>query len=291
MGALQAQTPLDAIMMEKKEICFGLIYDYGTFDQYWEGSYLRENPTIAEVTRHTIAPMFAVGVHEKLNFYIGVPYIKTESSEPNGGLLEGAKGFQDLSFALKYEIINKELGMGKLAVFASTSYSTPLTNYLADYRPYSIGNGCNELNIRGIVQYKLDNGLYARVAGGHFFRGDTRVERDYYYANGSYYTSWMDVPNAWEFNGAVGWWLLDSSLKLEAGYYAQHSTSGDDIRKYNAPQPTNKVDFDQVIFSAQYFIKPLKGFGVLAYYSEMVNGRNMGKFTNLGAGVTYQFKI
>ena len=291
VSVVHAQTPFDAMMMKQKEICFALTYDYGKFDEYWEGTNLRENQTIAEVTRHTIAPMVAVGLHQKLNFYLSVPYIKTESSEPNGGLLEGAKGFQDLGFALKYEILNMELGKGRLAALGAVGYATPLTNYLSDYRPYSIGNGANELNIRGIVQYKLDIGLYARVAGGHYFRGETRVERDYYYANGSYYTDWMDVPNAWELNGVIGWWLLEGSLKLEGSYYMQNSTSGDDIRKYNAAQPTNKVDFGQVIFSTQYFIKPLKGFSVLAYYSQMVSGRNIGKSTNIGGGLTYQFGI
>jgi hypothetical protein len=290
-GVVHAQTPYDAIMMEQKELCFAIAYDYGAFDEYWEGSYLRKNETIGEVTRQTIAPMVAIGLHKKFNFYISVPYIKTESSEPNGGFLQGAKGFQDLNLAVKYEILNKELGKGKLAALATVGYATPITNYLSDYRPYSLGNGCNELSMRGIVQYKLDMGLYARVAGGHLFRGETKAERDYYYANGSYYTPWMDVPSAWEFSGVIGWWLLDNSLKLEGGYYALNSTSGDDIRKYNAAQPTNKVNFDQVIFSTQYFIKPIKGLGVLAYYSQTLNGRNWGKSTNIGAGLTYQFKI
>jgi hypothetical protein len=291
VGVAHAQTPLDAIMMKQKESCFALIYDHGSFDEYWEGTVLRTNETIAEVTRITVTPMIAIGLHDKLNFYISVPYVKTESSEPNGGLLQGAKGFQDLNLSLKYEIFKKELWKGKLAVFASGGYATPITNYLSDYRPYSLGNGTNEWSIRGIVQYKMNMGLYARITGGHLFRGETEVERDYYYNNGSYYTTWMDVPNAWEYNAAVGMWLLDNALKLEVNCYGLHSTSGDDIRKYNAAQPTNKVVFDQLGFSAQYFIKPVKGLGVLAYYSQMFNGRNMGKFTNFGAGLTYQFKI
>jgi hypothetical protein len=290
-GVVLAQTPSDAIMMEQRESCLALTYDHGSFDQYWEGTYLRKNETIAEVTRTAIVPMIAIGLHDKLNFYISAPYVKTESSEPNGGLLHGAKGFQDLGLALKYEIINKEMGKGKLAVLAAMGYATPLTNYLSDYRPYSIGNGTNEGSFRGIVQYKLEIGLYVRAAGGYLLRGETKVERDYYYANGSYYTPWMDVPNAWEYNAVIGWWLLDNSLKLEASYYAQNSTSGDDIRKYNPAQPTNKVNFDQVQFSTQYFVKPVKGLGVLAYYSQMLNGRNIGKFTTFGAGLTYQFKI
>ena len=100
-----------------------------------------------------------------------------------------------------------ELGKGKLAVLASGGYSTPITNYLSDYRPYSIGNGANEWSARGIVQYKFDMGLYIRATGGHLFRGETRVERDYYYANGSYYTEWMDVPMRGSNNGElVGLW-------------------------------------------------------------------------------------
>ncbi|HEX6224911.1 MAG TPA: transporter [Chryseolinea sp.] len=291
VGVAQAQTPLDAIMMKQKESCFALTYDYGSFDEYWEGTVLRTNETIAEVTRITVTPMIAIGLHDKLNFYISVPYVKSESGEPNGGLLQGAEGFQDLNLSLKYEILNKELWKGKLAVLASGGYATPITNYLSDYRPYSLGNGTNEWSIRGIVQYKMEMGLYARIAGGHLFRGETEVERDYYYNNGSYYTTWMDVPNAWEYNAAIGMWLLDNKLKLEVNCYGLHSTSGDDIRKYNAAQPTNKVVFDQLGFSGQYFIKPVKGLGVLAYYSQMFNGRNMGKFTNFGAGLTYQFKI
>ena len=288
---MQAQTPLDAIMMEQRESCLALTYEYGSFNEYWEGETLRKNGTIEDVARTAIVPMIAIGLHDKVNFYIAVPYIKTESSEPNGGYLMGVKGFQDLSLALKVEILNMELGKGKLAVLASGGYATPITNYLSDYRPYSIGNGTNEWSARGIVQYKFDMGLYIRATGGHLFRGDTEVERDYYYNNGSYYTPWMDVPSAWEYNGAIGMWFLDSSLKLEASYYALNSTSGDDIRKYNAAQPTNKVNFNQVGFSAQYFIKPVKGLGVLAYYSQMLDGRNMGKFTTFGAGLTYQFKI
>jgi hypothetical protein len=72
------------------------------------------------------------------------------------------------------------------------------------------------------------------------------------------------------------------------------STSGDDIRIYNSPQPTNQVEVDQVGFFAQYYfknIKPIHGFGLIASYSRMIHGRNMGQFQNYGFGITYQFKI
>ena len=286
-----AQTPSDALMMKKREACIALIYDHGSFDQYWEGTYLRSNETIATVSRISVMPMLAVGILDQLNFYVGVPYVKTRSSEPNGGQLQGAKGFQDLMLALKYRFVNQELGNGKLVVLAASGYATPVSNYLSDYSTYSLCNGTSELSMRGIVQYRWNMGLFVRGMGGHLFRGQTEAERDFYYNNGAYYTSWMDVPSAWEYTGVVGLWLLENKLKIEVSYYGLQSTSGDDIRKYNAAQPTNKVVFDQAAVAAQYFVNQGKGLGVLAYYNQMLNGRNIGKVTAFGAGATYQFKF
>lgn len=286
-----AQTPTDGIMMKQRESCFALIYDHGTFNQYWEGTNLRENQTIATVTRTTVLPMIAIGILDRLNLIISTPYIKTESSEPNGGKFAGARGFQDLGFALKAEAVNRQVGKGKLSALATLGYSTPMTNYLSDYMPYSLGFGANEFNARGIVQYRMDNGIYVRATVAHLWRGQTKAERDYYYNNGSYYTPWMDVPNAWNFGGVAGVWFLENSLRVEASYNALASSSGDDIRKYNAAQPTNKVEFGQMGFTSQYFFKKIKGLGALAYYNQMVSGRNAPKLGNLGLGITYQFKL
>jgi hypothetical protein len=291
MGALQAQTPSDAIMMNKREMCFAFTYEYGSWDQYWEGTYLRSNATVATLKRNVFMPMLAIGITDKVNLIVAAPYIQTKSSEPNGGKFEGAKGFQDLSLAVKGEILNRQIAQGRLAFLTTVGYSTPITNYLSDYRPYSIGFGANEVSLRGILQYQWDKGMYVRTSLAHLWRGQTKAERDYYYNNGSYYTAWMDVPNAWTYEGVAGIWLLENALKLEANYMGLKSTSGDDIRKYNAGQPTNKVNVDQVGLVTQYYFSKIRGLGVLGYYSQIINGRNMGKFTTFGVGATYQFKI
>lgn len=291
LHTIRAQTPSDAVMMKQRESCFALIYDQGSWDKYWEGTDLRENATVATVSRYTVLPMIAIGLHDRLNLILALPYVKTQSSEPNGGKMEGAKGFQDLSFAFKAEIFSRQIGPGKLHLLATAGYSTPATNYLSDYRPYSIGFGANEFSLRGIAQYKFDMGIYVRVAGAYLWRGETKAERDYYYANGSYYTAWMDVPDAWNYNAVAGMKLFDNSLLFELYYTALKSTSGDDIRKYNAAQPTNKVNEDLVGFKTQYYFKNIKGLGLLAYYNQVIEGRNTGKFASFGGGITYLFKI
>ncbi|NJM24546.1 MAG: hypothetical protein HC859_02455 [Bacteroidia bacterium] len=209
-----AQTPTDAIMMKQREFCAALIYDHGVFDQYYEGTDLRVNGTIETVTRTTALAMLAIGLHDKLNLIVTVPYVKTESGEPNGGHFNGARGFQDMSFALKGELVNMQVGPGKLAALATLGYSTPMTNYLSDYMPYSLGFGANELSMRAIGQYRFDMGVYARATVSYLWRGQTKAERDYYYNNGSYYTAWMDVPNAWHVKR--GWRCMAPS-KLAQG--------------------------------------------------------------------------
>ena len=116
---LAAQTPYDAIMMKRKEFCFALTYEQGSWDHYWEGTYLRTNQTVATVSRRIVMPMLAIGISDKLNLIVAVPYVKTKSSEPNGGKFQGAQGFQDLTIALKYEILNKQVEKGKLYTFGT----------------------------------------------------------------------------------------------------------------------------------------------------------------------------
>ena len=288
-NSLLAQTPSDELLMKKYELCVAVMYDHGEWNQYWEGTYLRGNENIGTLTRTTATPMVAAGITDKLNLIVATPYVQTKSS---GGQMAGAKGFQDISLALKYEILKKKLWKGNLALLGTVAFATPMTNYLSDYMPYSIGLGTNEFTLRGIVHYQLDKGMYVRAAGAYLWRGQTQAERDYYYNNGSYYTTYMDVPNAWNYNATLGTWLFDYKLRVEASYVALKSVSGDDIRAYNMPQPTNKMQMEQVGFFAQYYFKKaVKGLGVLAYYSQVIDGRNMGKSTNIGAGATYQFKV
>ena len=286
---LSAQTPGDAIMMEAKQACILLDYNYASFDQYWEGTLLRKNQTIATVKRNTVVPMMSVGILDKLNFYIGTSYIKTESTEQNGGKFAGVSGFQDLLIALKYRILNKDRDKGTLSVLTTVGFSTPATNYLADYMPYSLGLGAPELSYQAIAQYKWKNGLYLRGAAAYLWRGYAKAERSYYYNNGSYYTPWMDVPNALKMDGILGFWTLNNSLQLELSYSGSKSTSGDDIRAYNAAQPTNDIDMDRVGLQAHYYFSKIKGLGLVSYHNQVINGRNTAKVRRTGVGVTFFF--
>ncbi|MBN8577274.1 MAG: transporter [Cytophagales bacterium] len=289
MGSLRAQTFSDAIMMKKKEICFAFMYNQGQWDHYWEGTTLIENANIGTFTRNTYMPMVVYGITDKINVLAATPYMKTQSS---GGQLAGVQGFQDLNIGVKYEALKKDFGKHRVSVHAVAQFGTPMSNYLSDYQPYSLGLGTQELTGRLIGQYEFNKMIYVRASAAYLWRGQTEAERPYYYNNGSYYTTFMDVPNAVNYQAILGGWALKHNLRLEAFYTVLNCIAGDDIRRWNMPQPTNKMEVTQAGFFAQYYLKaiePLKGFSVMANYSQVLDGRNMGKATNIGGGITYQF--
>jgi hypothetical protein len=150
--------------------------------------------------------------------------------------------------------------------------------------------GTNEFSLRAIGLYEQGNGPYLRGSAAYLHRGTTEAERDFYYNEGAYYTSTMDVPNALTAQVALGSWLFGNKLRVEASFTSFRCASGDDIRIYTFPQPTNKVDFDRIEGFAQYYFKPGEGLGLIGYYNYLVGGRNMGQFSGVGLGLTYQFK-
>lgn len=283
-----AQTPLDGLMMPKGEICIALQYDQVTWDRYWEGSTIRVNQNIGTFTKQMGMPMIVGGITDKVNVILSLPYVKTAAS---AGQLAGVQGIQDLGISVKALFLEKPIGKGKLTGFSNLSYSTPASNYLSDYMPFSLGFGANELGLRAIGKYELDNGPYVRASYAYLHRGTTEAEREYYYANGPVYSSTMDVPDALQGQLTLGTWLFKYRLRVEASLTTIRSTSGDDIRTYCMPLPTNKVDFDRVEGFAQYYFKSNgRGFGLIASYQQAISGRNMGQFSGYGLAITYQFK-
>lgn len=285
---LKSQTPSDALMMKKNELCIALIYQHDTWDEYWEGTLLRNNQNIGVLTRNMVIPMFAYGISSKFNIIASLPYVSTEAS---GGQMVGASGLQDFSIFAKYSPFELKRESGSLSTFVTGGFSLPVSTYLSDYMPFSLGLGTQEFSLRGIFKYEHKSSLYLRGSYAYLHRTTTEAERDYYYADGSYYTTTMDVPSASNAELALGGWLFKRALQLEAGYITQTSLSGDDIRRQNAGQPTNKMDVSTINGRLRYFPSILQGSSIMFGYTDVLSGRNVGKSTIISGGLTYQFML
>jgi len=286
--ASMAQTPSDALMMDNNELCIAMIYQNDTWDEYWEGTLLRDNQNIGILTRNTIMPIMAYGISSKFNVIIALPYVTTEASR---GQMVGASGLQDFGIFAKFSPYELKKESGSISTFVTGGFSVPASSYLSDYMPFNLGLGTQEFSLRGVLKYEHKSGVYLRGSYAYLHRTTTEAERDYYYADGSYYTTTMDVPSASNAEVALGGWLFNKAIQLEAGYVTQTSFTGDDIRRQNAGQPTNKMDMASINGRLRYFPSILKGLSIMAGYSDVLSGRNVGKSTIISGGITYQFML
>lgn len=284
----RAQTPSDALMMKKNELCLAVFYQYDTWDKYWEGTLLRDNQNIGVLTRNTYMPMLAYGIHKKLNLMVSLPYITTHAS---GGQMKGVSGMQDAGIFAKYQLLDLQQASRSFQAFITGGFSLPASSYLSDYMPFSLGLGAKEFSLRGIAKYEYKSGFYLRASYAYLSRTTTEAERNYYYADKGIYTTTMDVPNATNAELCIGGWLLNRSVQLEISGINQKSLSGDDIRRQNQPQPTNKMNFTNANIRWRYFPVFFKGFSVIGAYTQVFEGRNIGKSSIISGGITYQFSV
>lgn len=283
----KAQTPTDAIMMDKGQICFDLSYFHDSWDEYWEGTKKRENGNIGTLTRHTIAPMFNLGLTSRINFMGGVAYVITR---PSAGQIEGTEGFQNLNLAVKVDALELELGPGMLQILATAGFTTPISNYVPDYA-YAIGLGCTEGSLRPIIQYKLNNGFYARLQGAYNLRGNCTLPRDYYYTTQAYFSNEVDMPDAIDYSATLGYSTADEAFRAEIFYGGFNTLGGFDIRIQDMGFPSNEMDYTNLGAVIHYYPSIVKGLGVHVSGSYVLTGRNVGQTTSIGGGVTYYFSL
>lgn len=285
---LYSQTPSDAIMMEKKQICAALMYGKDSWNEYWEGTLLRTNGNIGTLERQSVGLMVAAGITKRLNLIASLPYVKTN---PTAGQMKGVSGLQDIGLWAKYQAFDKEMGGGTFTLHGVLGFSTPVSNYLADYAPFSLGMGCPEAQGRLILQQKFNMGLYTRLSGAYLVRGTTTIERNFYYAGQAYYSDKVDVPNATQFTATLGSWLFDNRVKVEGSYDIFNTVKGGDIRRQDAGFVSYKMESTSFQLHAQYYTPFVNGLGVLVNYNQVLEGRNIGKSSGFTFGITYQFSV
>lgn len=283
-----AQTPSDAVMMRKGEICLALMYSHDSWDQYWEGTLLRENGNIGTFTRQSVMPMFALGLSDRINVIAMLPWVHSEASQ---GQLKGISGFQDFGLYVKATALNEELGSGKLTFHPAVGFTIPTSDYLEDYAPFSLGLGCPDLSLRGILQYKLDMGLFIKGNAAYQVRGNAKIERDFYYTTHGVYSDEIDMPNAMTYGATLGAWMLNNSLKLEVTFDGMNTFGGHDIRRQDVGFPSNKMEFTRLGAGFQYFLPFATSFSIIGYGGQVMTGRNVGESTTIQAGITYQFPL
>lgn len=279
-----AQSPTDAITMPKGVLCVLGQYSNATWDEYWEGENKRSNLNIGTFVNQSAMLMANYGITDNLNVMAGLPYIWTSSDS----YLQGQRNIQDLSVWVKYQALALESDFGTFRAQATAGASVPMSNYVPDFLPFSIGIQSKTASLRGILNYTTKMGLYATAQVGHTWRSNTKLDRDSYLYNGKWYeTDEVPVPNMVDATGRLGYYSPRIQAELWFDYFT--ATSGDDIRYNDMPFPTNKMQATSTGLYAKYFI--WQGLAVQASYGQVLSGRNVGQSTMFSGGVSYLFPV
>src|SRR5688572_14535043 len=271
----QTQTDIDAIMMEKNAFCVGPMYSYSSWKDYWEGTLKRDNQNLGKVSTQMLGVMGNYGITRKLNALFSVPYVKTKAS---AGTLHGLEGMQDLSLFLKWRPYQEKLGDGTLSLLGIAGVSFPMTNYVADFLPLSIGLRSKTASARVMVDYQLGN-LFATGSATYVLRDNIEIDRTSYYTTEMHYSNEVKMPDAANFNFRVG--FRNHRLIAEAVVNNWTTLGGFDITRNNMPFPSNQMNATTVGANFKYVIPDLPQLSIVAGGNTTVAGRNMGQSTTV----------
>lgn len=280
-----AQTEIDGLMMEKNAFCVGPMYSYSSWTEYWEGTFKRDNENLGRVSTQMYSVMGNFGISSKLNVLFAVPYVKTKAS---AGTLRGQEGIQDLSLFLKWRPFNKKVGDGRLALFGIAGLSVPLTNYVADYLPLSIGMKSRSASARLMADYHVGN-YFVTGSAMYVYRDNIDIDREAYYTTRLHITNEVEMPDGASFNFRAG--FRNHRLIAEAVVNNWTTLGGFDITKNNMPFPSNKMNATIAGVNLKYVIPALPQLSVVAGGMYTIAGRNVGQSTSVYGSLFYVFDL
>ncbi len=282
---MAAQTESDAIMMGHKLFCTGFAYGQTKWDHYWEGTLKRNNENIGTVTTKSVLWMGSYGLTKDINIIAGLPYVWTEAT---AGTLKGLKGVQDASLAVKWKALEKHNGATRYRLFAVAGASMPVSDYVADFQPLSIGLQSRTAYLRAMGDYQRGRFFTTALASYHL-RSNVTIDRQAYYTTEMHYTDEVRMPDANFVQLRAGY----RSPQLVAEVVADKWTTlgGFDIRRNDMPFPSNRMNATRVGLALKYEPSWLANWTFIGNYSETVAGRNMGQGRSLSAGLFYIFNF
>jgi hypothetical protein len=282
-NSIKAQTDLDGIMMNKNQFCNGLMYNYSSWDHYWEGALKRTNQNLGTVSNQSLMYGGAYGITDRLNVLIGAPFIWTKSS---AGTLHKSQGIQDLSLFVKWKAFVYSFGKNKLSLFLVGGFSTPLTNYQVDYLPLTLGLGTTNTISRGMVDFQHRR-FTVTASATYVWRSNVKIDRTSYFDTRMHLTNEVKMPDAAQYQFRTGW--RGKYLIAEAIVTNWTTLGGFDITRNNMPFPSNRMNMTTVGAGLKYTLKQYTHLSLLAGANYTVAGRNVGQASAFNVGAFYVF--
>ena len=272
--------------MAKRSLIVGDLYSHESWDQYWEGALKRDNGNIGVLTTQTNLWFANYGITDRLNLIATVPYVWTHASQ---GVLHGMKGFQDITVAAKYNVLEtRPAKYGSLRAIAVVSGGAPLTDYTPDFQPFSIGSASRRVSGRATLNFESNPGWFVNGSTAYTWRTDVTLDRPYYYTDGHLFlTDKVNMPSVFDYVVSAGY--LKRGLMTTVSFSQQMMRGGGDIRRQDMPFVSNRMNDSKVGASVMYPLPKIRNPELQFAYTYTVDGRNVGQTTTFTTGVLYRF--
>jgi hypothetical protein len=283
LGSLfaNAQTEIDGIMMSKNQLCTGAVYQYSAWNNYWEGSFKRDNQNLGTVSNNNISVNANYGLSDKLNVIVSLPYVNSKAS---AGTLKGQDGLQDFSATVKYMPIEKTIGGATYSLYTIAGISIPATNYVADFLPLSIGSQSRTGTFRLMGDYQRGH-FFTTLSGAYLKRAKITIDRNAYFTTEMIYSNEVVMPDVINLNFRMGY--RSNRLIAEAIVDNQVTQGGFDITKNNMPFPSNAMNAFKVGVHTKYTFPKKEALSLVGGFNRVLDGRNVGQTNAVYAGLFY----
>lgn len=283
MQRAAAQTDIDGLMMAKRNLCGGFVYTHSSWKNYWEGTFYRDNANIGTVTSQSVMAMANYGITDKLNLLAMAPWI---SNKPSAGTMMGMQGLQDLSLMIKGQFWGYKKNKWDITTMGILGGSIPMTNYVADFLPFSIGMRSKNALMRLMADVQYGQ-WFGTISGTYMVRSNVTIDRDNYYTTEMIYSNEVAMPDVAMFNLRLGW-RKNADLFVEAVLDRMDTRGGFDMRKNEMPFLSNNMEATRVGLNCKLPVPRVNGLSIMASSMYTVAGRNMGQSFMNSAGIVYQ---
>lgn len=273
-----AQSPVSGFMKSAGEGAVVISYSHESYDQVFLVPMEVDGvPVFNEVNISSISLFAEVGITDRLNVILNLPYVEAEGNASeavlqNNGFENSRSGVQDVKVYAKYNFHTIMTGKNTIDLIGAIGLETPLGDYRADEGLQSIiaiGNESSSFNMLGTVHFKTAMGLFATGQAGYSFKGNSSPhallsELKLGYAGSKFY---VDAFVANQLSEKDGVDILGEGF---TGFF-----------------PEARVNYTRVGLNA--YAPLTSGIGITAGANTLVAGRNIGKATGFYGGLVYSF--
>jgi len=230
--------------------------------------------------------MGVYGVTDRLNVIAMLPYVWTS---PSQGVLSGMSGFQDLTLAAKYNLLETAFTKaGSLRTIVGASVGVPVTAYTPDFQPLSIGSHSRRAAGRLTVNFQAKKGWFVNGTASYTRRANVGLDRSAYFTSDRLYLSnEVAMPDVVDYAISAGY--LRGGLQVPFSFSQQRTRGGGDIRRQDAPFVSNRMNFSKLDALVMYALPKAKNLSLRLAGAYTLDGRNVGQATTVTGGLLYTF--